>query len=222
MDVNDFVEIKTIHLVFAGDFNPSIIQPFWLANKGLIRDSEAQDAKVEIIHNEFVRFSFDWVTIEVRQDRFDIQSSQEPYFSIVKDLCIGIFNSLKETPIKGLGINHIWHCNLRNSESYFEFGNKLAPLINFDFLNNARMIHLDIIEQKRSDNKPGSYRIRIEPTDKASTNFGVAININDHFGLDVNNTGRGGEMLKILKENFDSSLERCKDVVTKLLKNLEM
>ncbi|MBC8986687.1 hypothetical protein H9X96_12960 [Pedobacter sp. N36a] len=222
MDLTALVEIKTIHLTFVGNFNPAIVQPYWLAQKGLIRESEAQDVKIELIHNEFTRFSLDWVTIEVRQDRFDLHCSQEPYFDIVKDLCVGIFNSLKETPIKALGINHIWHCDLKSAEKYYEFGNKLTPLSNFNFLNDARMILLEIIEAKRSDNKPGSYRIRIEPTDKTSSIYGVAININDHFGLEVNQSGQDREILAILKENFSYSGNRMKEVVTKLLVNLDI
>jgi len=220
MDIKSFVEIKTLHLTFVGNFNPAIVQPFWLAQKGLIRESEAQEVKVEVIHNEFTRFSLDWVRIEVRQDRFDVHCSQEPYFDIVRDLCFGIFNYLKETPIKALGINHIWHCDLKTADKYYEFGNSLSPLKNFDFLNDARMILLEIIELKRSDGKPGAYRIRIEPSDKVSSLFGVAINVNDHFGLEPNESGQNGEMLKILKNNFDASGKRVEEVVNLLLANL--
>jgi hypothetical protein len=222
MDLTNFVEIKTLHLTFVGDFNPAIIQPFWLANKGLIRESEANDVKVEIIHNEYVRFDLDWVRIEVRQDRFDIHCAQEPYFDIVKDLVVGIFNFLRETPIKGLGINHIWHCNLKSEEKYFEFGNKLTPLYNFDFLNDGRMLLLEVIELKRKDQKAGSYRVRIEPTNKASSQYGVAVNINDHYALETNQTGRDSEMINILQECFKSSFERTTSVITGLLDNIKI
>ena len=52
----NILEIETFSIVFVGDFNPVILQPFWLANKGLIRESEATNAKVEVIHNEVVKF----------------------------------------------------------------------------------------------------------------------------------------------------------------------
>jgi hypothetical protein len=222
MDIKSFVEIKTLHLTFVGNFNPAIVQPFWLAQKGLIRESEAHEVKVEIIHNEFTRFSLDWVRIEVRQDRFDVHCSQEPYFEPVRDLCVGIFKFLKETPIKALGINHIWHCDLRSADKYYAFGDSLSPLKNFNFLNDARMMLLEIVELQRSDGMPGAYRVRIEPSDKVSSIYGVALNVNDHYGLDSNVSGHNGEILQILKDKFESSNSRMSEVVTQLLINLDL
>jgi hypothetical protein len=94
------LQIKTMSIVLIGDFNPVIIQPFWLASRKLIREQEAQNAHVEIIHNELVKFELDWVSIEITKNRFEAKSSQEPYFDPMRDLCVGIFEFLRETPIK--------------------------------------------------------------------------------------------------------------------------
>lgn len=222
MDINTFVETKSIHFTFVGSFNPAIVQPYWLAQKGIIRESEAQDVKVELIHNEFTRFSLDWVTLEVRQERFDVHCSQEPYFHIVKDMCIGIFKALRETPIKALGINHIWTCDLKTESKYYEFGNKLSPLSNFDFLDDARMILLEVIEVKRKDGMPGSRRIRIEPTDKASSIYGVSLNVNDHFIIKPDDSGQSGSVLTLLKEQYETSKIQMSEIVVNLLSNLKI
>lgn len=50
--LDKYLKIETLSVVFIGDFNPVIIQPFWLSQKTLIRDDEAENAKVEVIHNE--------------------------------------------------------------------------------------------------------------------------------------------------------------------------
>jgi len=105
--LNNYLQIHTASVVFVGEFNPVIIQPFWLANKKLIRDQEAQDAKVEIIHNEIVKFEIDWARFEITKDRFEIRTSQEPYFEPMRDLVISIFEILKETPISALVSNNL-------------------------------------------------------------------------------------------------------------------
>ncbi len=61
---SDNLEAYTLSIVFVGDFNPAIIQPYWLANKKLIREQEAENAKVGILHNEITKFNIDWATIE--------------------------------------------------------------------------------------------------------------------------------------------------------------
>ena len=62
--LNDYLQIYNLSIVIAGEFNPIITQPFWLSSKKLIREQEAQNAKVEIMHPEVVKFSLDWVKVE--------------------------------------------------------------------------------------------------------------------------------------------------------------
>jgi hypothetical protein len=117
-----------------------------LSSKKLIREIEAQKANIEVIPNEIVRFSLDWVDFEITRERFELKSSQEPYFEPIKDLAISIFNALNETPIKALGINHLKYFGLTNADAYYNFGNRLAPLNNWSgFLNQPKMLNLDII-----------------------------------------------------------------------------
>jgi hypothetical protein len=45
-----------VSIVLVGNFNPAIFQPAWLAAKGLIRESEASAAVVEVIHPELAQY----------------------------------------------------------------------------------------------------------------------------------------------------------------------
>jgi len=138
-----YLQIETLSIVFIGDFNPVILQPFWLANKNLIREDEASNANVEIIHNDIVKFDLDWVVIEITKNRCQFRTNKSPYFEAVKDLATSVFRILKETPIKALGINHVFDLSLRNAEEYYEFGNVLTPLnIWSDSLNKPRLLNL--------------------------------------------------------------------------------
>jgi len=220
--IKDFLQIQTLSLVFLGEFNPVIIQPFWLSSKKLIREQEAQTAKIELIHNELVRYELDWVFVEISKNRFVLKTSKEPYFEPLKDLGLSIFEILKETPIKALGINHIFHYALTNEKTYYEFGNKLAPLSNWNsFLNDPRMLQLEILEEKRKDGLEGYYRVRIQPSDqKLNTKYGLSININDHFSLKSGETGRNKELLNSLKNNWIASSKRAIEVTEELWKKL--
>ena len=152
-------------IVFIGDINPVIFQPSWLSNKGLIQITEAENAQVEIIHNEICKFKLDWVSFEVTRQRFMIRTSKEPFFSATKDLGISIFNILRDTPLKNLGINHIFHYHL-NADSYLEIGKKLVPFENWNtLLTNPRLLQIEMTEEPRNDGRSGHFRIRVAPSE---------------------------------------------------------
>lgn len=219
--LKDHLQIYTLSIVFLGQFNPVIIQPFWLANKKLIREKEAENADIELIHNELVRYKMDWARIEITKERFEIETSQEPYFDPIKDLITSIFDILNETPIKAVGINHIFHFDITNEELFYEFGNTLAPLNNWDnFLDNPKLLNLEIVEQKRKDGLNGYYRIRVNPSDQLNRKQGVSININDHFGIEKNKEGRNGEILGLLNDNWQKSSERANDSIEEIWKQI--
>src|SRR5437870_4919946 len=92
-------EIDAHSVVFVGDFNPKIFQPAWFAAQNLLRQEEADAAKIEIIHPEIVRFSLDWLHVEVVHERFKASTLQFPYFEILRDLTVGTFKILRHTPI---------------------------------------------------------------------------------------------------------------------------
>jgi hypothetical protein len=216
--LNDYLQIHAISIVFLGDFNPKIIQPFWLVNKKLIREQEGTEAKIEVIHPDLVKFSLGWVDFEITKERFMLNTSQEPYFSAVKDLASSIFSILKETPIKNLGINHLMHYTLRDEKQYFEFGNKLVPLSQWNnFIKDPKMLQLQIIERKRQDGDEGYYRIGIQPSDLLFTvPFSLSISFNDHFAIKKDSSGRELEMVKKLNEKWTESKEKAMSFVEKI------
>lgn len=220
--LDKYFDKETKSIVFLGDFNPVIVQPFWLANKKLIREEEANTARVDIIHNEIVKYEFDWVSIEISKTRCSFISTQSPYFGPMKDLAASIFKILRETPIKSVGINHNYDIALRNQKEYYSFGNKLSPLsIWEDKLVDARLLNLEIFDKERFDGLPGIYRIRIIPSDQ-QIQFGISININDHYDVDQNSLGINMEMVNILEDKWDGSISRSKEIIEQLLSKLEL
>lgn len=215
--IKDKLQIYTLSVVLVGDFNPVIINPFWLAQKGLIKEQEAANAKVELIHNDLTRFDIGWAHIEITQNRFEIRSSQEPFFNPIKDLVTSIFSKLSETPIKLLGINHIKHFQF-DHEQYYNFGNKLAPLANWDFLNEPKVVYLEIMDLNRKDGQKGSYRVKIEPSNEIKP--GVVINTNDTYQLSEESKGRNGEIMQILINSWSNSIKVADETPEEIWKKI--
>lgn len=215
MSSTSLVEVKSLAIVLIGNFNPAIVQPFWLANKQLIRESEAYGTKVDLIHNELVSFDLPWVKFNVRPNRFEVSSKSEPYFGPLKDLVNGIFTFLKETPVKAIGINHIYNLNLRDAKRFYEFGNKMVPLRKWDFMNDPRVIQLEMLEQQRKDQKPGHYRIKIESSN-VSTPFGVNVVLTDHLDIDTRRPGKDSELVSVLNTHWNDSFKVADERINKI------
>ncbi len=219
--IERYLQIETLSLVFIGDFNPVIFQPYWLANKNLIREDEARNAKIELIHNEIARIELDdWLFLEVSRNRCEFKTSKEPYFYPLKDLASGIFSILNETPIKSFGLNHIYELSLKSKEHYYNFGSALTPLnIWTDDLNDPRLFRLEIYEQERKNVKNSSRRIRITPTDQQIP-FGITININNHFEISTQNIKR--ELIPFIDSIWDTSFTNSKQIVENLFNKIDL
>jgi len=212
--LKDLMQKRTLSIVLLGDFNPVIVQPYWLSNKGLIKELEAENVDVKLIHNELVQFEIgDWAYIEINKNRFEIKTSKEPYFCPIKDLVSSIFLILKETPINAFGINHIMDFTLTSTESYYNFGDKLSPLSNWNtFMKDPRIFSLEIIEENRQDLLSGSYRIRVSPSEIKQKNS-ITININDHILIEDKSAIR---FTSELEKRWNDSFNRSNEIVEKL------
>ena len=114
-------EIIELSLVFIGDFNPSIFHPSWLVQNDLIKETEGDNADINIVHKNASKFSIDSAEFDISRSRFQIKTARESYFESVRDLGFSIFKILNETPLRGLGINYNYHYKL-NSKDYLEIG----------------------------------------------------------------------------------------------------
>jgi hypothetical protein len=216
-----YLKIETISIVFVGDFNPIIFQPAWLALKGLIREDEAEKPDIEVIHNQIVKYEIgSWLNIEITKNRCEFKTSKVPYFDPMKDLAIGIFSILKETPIYQMGINHIFDLSLLDSEKFYKFGAQLTPLnIWDDVIDKPKLLSLEVNEDNRKDGEPGSRRVRINSSDKKNK-FGVTVNINDHFNLK-----NGSSLINVvtqLEKHWKLSRKESFEILTNLFNKIEL
>lgn len=222
MALKDYLQVNNLTLIIVGNFNPLIIQPYWLAYKKLIREHEAIKASetIEVIHEEVVRFKLDWASIEVTRERFVISTTSEQYFQIVFDLITSIIGILKETPIRAFGINHLLHYALNNEKYYYDFGNKLVPLSNWSgFMNDPKMLHLDMIENQRKDKLPGHFRVKVLPSDLVpSSDNGIMIQVNNHFDIKTEKPDSSVVFLQTISKSWQESFTRTYEIAEKLWK----
>ncbi len=191
---------NVLNIVVLGDFNPAILQPSWLALKKLIKEEEAIGTKVELIHNDLVKFKVgDWLNIQITRDRFDASTTQEPYFEILRDLVISVFSILKETPVRAVGVNHVRHYTI-SKDKYYQLGNRIAPLDNWKLFKNPQVLNLEILE-KINDEEGERITIKIQPSDTLKTANSFMSTVNHHRHV-TNTSGLVTLLNKSWKDTF--------------------
>jgi hypothetical protein len=209
-------EIEGASIVLLGSFNPVIFQPAWFAAQGLIRDQESQDAKIELIHEAFVKFSMEWLTIEVHQQRFLSSTHQKPYYNILRDLVVGAFKILTHTPIHSLGINFDFHFPMESEDTWHAVGHRVAPKEPWKGILEKPGLRSLAMEGARPDEYKGVITVRVEPSRRIK--HGVYIHINDHYEAKAKEAPLGcGEIIQILESAWDSSKTRAEEIASKLM-----
>ncbi|MBG7610662.1 hypothetical protein IU405_00180, partial [Polaribacter sp. BAL334] len=165
--------IKNLSIVLVGRFNPPIITPAWLALKGLVRESEIENADVKIIHSEISHFILSFVELNVTSEKMILYCENEADFELVKDLAVSVLNYLKETPITAIGLNNTTHFAFSKEEEYINFGNWLAPhKIWKDKIDEPRLFELKILEPFK-ESSPVKTLVTITISEKIKP-FGVS------------------------------------------------
>ena len=206
-------QIRTLAIVIIGNFNPAIIQPFWLSKKNLIKESDAENARDVLIHDQLTQFNLGWVAIEISLDKMRLLSNDERSFEAVRDLAVGLFTCLSETPVKAVGINHIIHYLVPDKQQYLLLGNRLAPFSNWSgVLDDPKLNKIELIEQLRRDKFKGHVIVNIEPSHMLNGRNGIALTINDHLSLDDNETDTNNGLLERLKAIWDNSKQRMIEI----------
>jgi len=206
--------IQGISIVLVGDFNPKIFQPAWFSAENLIRVTEAEAADIKIINPEIVIFKLDWLEVQVTRDRCSFITTQDAYYEVVRDLCLGTFKLLKHTPIQKMGINMDLHFKMRSIEEWHAVGHKVAPKELWNkTLKNAGLRSLTI-EGVREDGLKGYIRVKVEPSRRVHP--GIYIQINDHYETD--DSGIGCEtIINILDLSWNRSFDKSEIIINDIL-----
>jgi hypothetical protein len=114
-----------------------------------------------------------------------------------------------------MGINRQFHYPLASEKTWHAVGHHLAPKDEWrDVLGDPGTLSL-VVEGKRPDERSGYIRVTVQPSNRI--NFGISVEINDHYELSSDSkTGSNTDMvIGILAEHWNESRERAHRIAEK-------
>jgi hypothetical protein len=166
-------------VVLLGKFNPAIFQPAWLAAKGLIRESESTEAQIEIVHPDVAQFRAAWLHLSVTRDRFSASTTDQASYAPLRDLVVGIFQLLEQTPCTHLGLNRAVQVDMVNEAQWHALGHLVAPKAPWAQILETPGLRTLTMEGRRQDGLPGKYYVRVEPSAKRP--YGAHIEVTSEY-----------------------------------------
>lgn len=209
---------ETFSIVAVGQFNPAIFQPSWLAKNNLIRDEEAESAKVRLISGEVAIVDGAWFSLQVTSERFALESLDPVQNLAARDLAVGVFKILEHTPLNAIGLNVSKHYQLESESTWHQFGDYFAPKELWNTtMKNAGMRRLEIVGNVVYEgDEEIPIRIVLEPS-KRPKQFGVLITINHHYQkLQETSQTNAGDFIELVSKNYGQFLEHVDETIIKI------
>lgn len=195
--------IYAVNCVFLAKMNPAMFHPSWLSHNDLVRDAEAANATVHIVHEDVAAFQVSNISFSVDSTKLTLETVDQSKFEVMRDMAIGIFTLLEATPVQYVGINTMIHYALPSREQLDRFGHQIAPkepLWN-SILDNPGTLRL-VVQGKNPLTEKGFISVYIEPSTKVVN--GVHVLINYHF--DVSSSKNASSAVATIRNHFDNAL----------------
>lgn len=207
---------EDLSLVVVGTFSPSQLTPAWFARHNLLPGQDADSATVEVVVPQLAVYTVSGMRFEIQLTRLTVSTNLATQYELVRDLVIGVFRTLPETPVTAMGINCQFQFRLASESEWHNFGHRLAPKGDWDgVLANPGLLSLTMLGQ-RDDGRSGYIRVRVEPSTDAK--HAVSFSVNDHY---VPGTSAGASpttfFQEVLETLWNASLARARSMTTKLL-----
>lgn len=192
---------ESASIVMLGAFNPAIFQPSWLALKNLISSSDAQSADVKLIVPQLAAFKAGGIVVEVLQERFVAQADEPQDQVRLRDLAMGIFAILGETPVSRLGLNWTYVFRLDDEKQWHAVGDLLAPKHVWSKVLRGRPgLRTMTIQGGLPDGLRGQLNVKIEPT--SAPNVRLELN-NDILGPDREGLVNADTFVDLIRKHWD-------------------
>jgi hypothetical protein len=217
------MSVEGISIVMLGDFNPRIFHPMWFAYNGILREAEAREANIDLIHADVSSFTTEWLTIQVVRDRFTAEVKADVYRFHLGDLVRNVFSLLSHSPIRQMGINTGFRLHFKSDKDWHAFGDMLLPKPPWSAVLDKPGLRGLHIQGARNDNHRGLVMISVEPDIHQPGD--VIIRCNDHFEKPPVEANEPDESfgakwaIEILNDDFDASYHHAKERISRLIKN---
>jgi hypothetical protein len=208
-------QIRVLSLILVGDFNPAIFQPSWFSSEELMTEEEAKNASIQIVHPDVTSFSLPWLSLTVERERFQLVCAAQPYFERVVGLACQVFDLLRHTPIRTMGINNEAHFRASSTDTWHEIGHKLAPKEFWkEFFPAPGMQSLTIRQVPRTDHEKGHVQVTVEPSARVTP--GVYVRLNDHFEAAGEGVLGASKAIELLREKWAVSTAFAEKVLSRI------
>lgn len=206
-DVKHVPAIQGVSIVALGSFNPAILHPRWFADNHMLRDEEAEQAKVEIISGDIAIITTEWFSLQAMQDRFAIETNDPSKYLPLRDLALNTFNVLEHTPIYAFGLNKQQHFEIAKNDAWHAIGHHYAPKNSWEHILEKPGMRTLVVEGKRSGSTADMVQIKIEPSRMVKQ--GIYIAVNEHYARkgEKGHDKRTADLRTALQSSFDAFLE---------------
>ena len=204
-------KLAGFNCVLVGNFNPAIFHPQWYGKINLFRENEIKEAKVGLIFPDFCQFVISGIDFRVELSRFQASTDKQENFALLKDVVLGTFSVLDQTPISAMGINFRGHFELNSKNKLDTLVNNYCPSGPWDGLLEKSKLATLINQGNNPFDKKGYVRIKIEPSTKLEN--GLFIEINNHFALESKNPQ---DVINVLNEQWEKIREHSFNTMSKI------
>jgi len=175
-------EIEQTSIVVLGRFTPSLFSPSWMRFHNLFGEDETRNSTVEVIIPPLAVFATDWMKMEVREDRLVVTTMMSQEVGRLRDLAIGLFRILSETPVSAMGINRDVHWSTPTGDHYHALGDSLAPKTFWTKAMKLPGMTSLTVQGVRDDGWLGHVQMTVQPSITIKP-YGLYSQVNDHFSL---------------------------------------
>lgn len=228
-------ELSGVSIVGAGSFNPAILHPKWLLEKGIISEHIADHAlSVDgeksrlIVSSQLTSFVGDWLSVQVTPQQLVVATVDQAREMDLRDVARSIFDLLPETPVTAIGINTDVHFRMHTETAWHEFGDRFLPKDFWEPLfsqdewvsrSDGKRVGMRsmTVEVARRDDAPGWIRMELAPSMRL-TPYGVFIGINSHYQLDVSEKrSSAADASRVLGSQWEFARATERELVGKLM-----
>jgi hypothetical protein len=178
------LEIAATSVVLSGSFNPPILQPWWFEAHELLgpEHARAAEARLKAIDTELIGFDVEWLEMQATRDACTFVTNDSARHADLRDLVIGTFTLLPNTPLLAVGLNRLVHYQLSAADEYEKIvDDYLTTKEAWAFLENPAPRAVRMTSRRPHDEpKPGFTLVEVAPSVRVKP-LGLFIAVNEHY-----------------------------------------
>lgn len=221
-DVRIEPETGGVHIAFLGGFSPAVFTPAWFALNGILPETAATGAELQIAHPLATEFTADWLHLQATTEGFIVETEAAPYVRL-RDLAVRVFEILPSGRVEAFDLGRYVHFTAGSLEAKDRIGNKLAPPDPWG--GWARDLDLDggrnglmslTMGQVGPAGRPEKDKIgvTVEPSERiGEERYGVYVCVTDRYTSEGDGAAASKRLMERLHEGFETSLKRSDDII---------